>query len=307
MWAFGDGDVVINQPYATHIWTEPGDYLVALWGFNQSNPDGVGATILIHVFTQPVMHVSATSSNPQPPYLSWSTAATNIADALNVWFPGVQLLLVSNGVYAGGLSVTKPLALLSVNGPQFTVIDGGSTNRCVWLADGASLTGFTLTNGAFPGWEGGGVWGGTLYNCTLSGNSADVGGAARGSTLYDCTLTGNSARVGGGASDCTLYNCSLSGNSAMSGGNGGGADSSTLYNCTVVGNAANYCGGVSSSALCNCIVYFNQAGSAANYDPADLNTVLNYCCTMPLPTNGVGNICADPQLASARHLSASSP
>ena len=58
-----------------------------------------------------------------------------------------DVVLVTNGVYPGGVSVTKPLTLLSVNGPQFTIINGGGTNRCVSLTDGASLTGFTLTNG----------------------------------------------------------------------------------------------------------------------------------------------------------------
>ena len=38
-----------------------------------------------------------------------------------------------------------------------------------------------------------GVAGGTLNNCTLSGNSADVGGGAYYGTLNNCTLTGNSA------------------------------------------------------------------------------------------------------------------
>ena len=39
----------VNEPYTSHAWTAPGDYLVALWAFNDSYPGGVSATVTIHV------------------------------------------------------------------------------------------------------------------------------------------------------------------------------------------------------------------------------------------------------------------
>lgn len=58
--------------------------------------------------------------------------------------------------------------------------------------------------------------------------------------------------------------------------------------------------------LNNCIVYYNTALTEPNY-AIGLGSTLNYCCTTPLPTNGTGNLTAEPQLASASHLSIGSP
>jgi hypothetical protein len=80
---------------------------------------------------------------------------------------------------------------------------------------------------------------------------------------------------------------------------------SRLYGCTVTGNSADAGGGVSGGALYNCILYGNTAPIAANYFSGindygnSFETTLSYCCTTPLPTNGPGNIDADPRFVDA--------
>src|SRR3989442_14780582 len=110
-----------------------------------------------------VLHVDLNSTNPTPPFSNWSSAATNIQDAIDVANSGDQIL-VTNGVYQTGsrlvsgllknrVAVTKSVIVQSVNGPQLTVIQGVNANggssatRCVYLADGATLSGFTVAAG----------------------------------------------------------------------------------------------------------------------------------------------------------------
>ena len=202
---------------------------------------------------------------------------------------------------------------------------------------GGTLYNCTLTGNStdYAGsFGGGGSFGGTLYNCTLTGNSAaSIGGGTCFSTLYNCTLSGNSANFGGGAAGGTLYNCTLSDNSAEYGGGFipitfnvfGVVHLGALYSCTVTGNSADDGGGVYGAArLYNCVVYFNAASSGADYAGESyveggaggsttefFPPTFDYSCTMPMPTNGMGNITNAPafvdQLGGNLRLQSNSP
>jgi hypothetical protein len=241
--------------------------------------------------------------------------------------------LVTNGTYAGGgrsvnagmtnrVVVDKLLTAQSVNGPQVTIIQGYqvpvTTNgdgaiRCVYLAGGATLSGFTLTKGATllaspdsnqqsaggvwceptavvtncvlignsAFFSGGGAYGGTLNSCTLSSNVVtSLGGGASGATLNYCTLKGNrafyqngGAGIGGGAYSCTLNNCTLVSNTATY--LSGGADSCTLNNCVLTNNSALQSGGGASGGTLNaCILTGNSAGFGGGAYRARLNNCL---------------------------------
>ena len=324
-WDFGDGTVISNQlPSVSHSWLAQGDYTAALRAYNDSYPNGVSATVIIHVLENPLHYVSQTSTNPVAPYLSWDEAATNIQDAVDAAYVD-GTVLVTNGVYSTGgravigltgtaqmnrVSVTKQITIRSVNGPAVTVIQGNTGSgavRCVYLTNNTMLAGFTLTNGLTDAsgyindvrvQSGGGVFsessGVVISNCVLVGNSAYIeGGGAYSGTLINCLLVNNSVTAGeGGGASANLENCILIGNSAD---DGGGAWGGTLNNCILISNtAAEDGGGASISTLNNCIAYYNTAPSGSNYDVDFGPCTLNYCATTPLPTQGVGNITAEP-------------
>ena len=243
-------------------------------------------------------------SNPSArwPYATWSTAATNIQDAVDAALPG-NTVVVSNGVYntggrpAPGLLLTnrvvidKPITVRSVNGPLVTTIQGFSVPavhfgpnavRCVWITNGASLVGFTLTGGAtrdtggnYTERSGGGVWAypdALIHRCVISGNRAlRDGGGAYGGRHKDNLLSNNSAQFGGGA--------------------GFFLTSGAIIHCTVVNNEASGLGGGVDACdnIVNSILYFNTAPVGLNYN----ESTLSYSCTTPLPA-GAGNITNNP-------------
>ena len=176
------------------------------------------------------LYVSLTSTNPVPPYADWSTAATNIQDAVDASSDG-DLILVTSGVYATGgevfygaltnrVVINKAVTIQSVNGPEATIIQGyqdpaanylGSSNsvRCLYATNGAVVIGFTLTDGgtgpgeplkSFYDLQGGGAWCEStnviLSNCVLIANSAvSAGGGVYSGTLNNCLISSNSVRI----------------------------------------------------------------------------------------------------------------
>ncbi|HWW01486.1 MAG TPA: choice-of-anchor Q domain-containing protein [Candidatus Acidoferrum sp.] len=251
-------------------------------------------------------YVDSNNPNPTPPYTSWAVAATNIQDAVDAAAPGDQVL-VTNGLYQTGgrlaadgimtlVVVTNQLTLQSVNGAGVTAIDGGQSMRCLYLTNGAMLSGFTVNNGKTTTGQGGGVCCGSFSNevvvsCLVLSNSATSGGGISRGTVSNCVIAWNtSSGSGGGAESCLLNNCILSNNTAGLFGGGASGGISALNNCVVLGNTSAYnAGGVYGSILNNCLVLSNFCRSAG-MGGGTYECILNNCTICGNSAPGVGMI-----------------
>ena len=266
---------------------------------------GAGLILSLHAGAT-TYYVNVSNSSPTAPFTDWTTAATNIQDAIDASTNG-DLVLVTNGVYqfggrvmAGNLTnrvaLNMPITVQSVNGPWVTAILGvGATNgngavRCAWLTNNASLIGFTLTSGATRSSgdqvsleSGGGVWCAST-NC-LVGN---------------CLIVSNTAYAYGGG----VYSGTVSSSLIISNGsiiNDGASYQSVLKNCTVVSNATP--GVMNPLAMTNCIIYYNYGINCFSVS----GSAFSHCCTTPA-LSGTGNITNAPQLfADGIHLASGSP
>lgn len=246
-------------------------------------------------------YVNAGNPAPVPPYTSWTTAATNIQDAIGMTVNG-DTVLVTNGAYAYGgavmvgsltnrVALTNAITVESVNGPWVTtilgggIINGNPKVRCAWLTNEASLIGFTLTGGTAQTSEinGGGVW------C-----------ASSNAYVQDCVIVSNTASLlGAGVYQGTLTACLIRGNSGSA--PDGAVYQAVLNNCTIVSN--NSVGVVSPLAMTNCIIYFNVNNQ--NYSAS--GSAFSHCCTTPALA-GTGNFTNAPAFfVDGVHLANNSP
>jgi len=302
-WDFGDGATAADGIKVRHAWEAPGDYPVVLTAFNADHPAGVSVTNVVNVEAPGVCYVDAAGQNPEPPYATWATAATNLQDAIDACILG-GTVLVTNGTYRGGpyekaenralrsrIVITRDLTVRSVNGPAETAIVGaGDWNgsrlvsgphavRCVFMNTG-TLSGFTLadghtlTNGTYSGtWEydqsGGGAFafGGVLTNCIVKRCSAHVwAGGVIGGTLLNCTIEGNyGASTAGGAMFATLHNCVVTNNVSREWG--GGVHECQVSDSLLVNNRCGAVGqgGAGGGAGNSTLVRTELRGNSANW------------------------------------------
>ena len=269
-------------------------------------------------------HVSPSGTHLSP-YDSWATAATTIQAAVDAAIDG-DVVLVSNGVYNTGgkviagtlanrVAIDKAILVQSQNGPGQTFIVGEGRQgvdavRCVYLASGATLAGFTITNGHTRNFDaegseydhsgggilcestnslirdsivsgcsagnGGGVSGGTVYRSFLAGNVADnLGGGASGASVRQCTLSfGRAGFGGGGASGGIVEACRVHDNSA--GWSGGGVISAAVANSVIYDNTAANGGGTSFCAVRHSTICHNSGYAGSYYDTPVFNSILYY-------------------------------
>src|SRR5262245_59543115 len=97
-----------------------------------------------------------------PPFIDWTSAATNIEDAIVSASAG-DVIVVTNGVYSSGgkvmagtltnrVVIDKPITVQSINGAFVTTILGRTARdpgpvRGAWLTNGATLSGFSILYG----------------------------------------------------------------------------------------------------------------------------------------------------------------
>ncbi len=242
VWNFDDGTYSTNTLSVEHSWAVTGSFEVILTAYNADWPAGVSATQMLEIVSaeDTAVYVSMDGDDANEGG-SWATAKATIQAGVDAQeLPGGRVL-VGAGTYSLSAEITidSSVHVIGAYGPESTIVDGQGSVRCFYLGDADCVVeGLTVTNGHSDK-NGGGIY--CLYttsvtkDCIISGNSAfSIGGGVYSGTAYNCTISGNSVENkyggGGGMVFTTAYNCTITGNS---GTNGSGMSSGAAYNCVV--------------------------------------------------------------------------
>jgi len=222
-------------------------------------------------------------------------------------------VIVADGTYIEKINFPVPtqnknITLISENGPEFTIIDGGNSGTVVLFPANSDsiLKGFTITNGR--GSEGGGILiardaSPFITNCIITNNEASFGGGilcgdSSAPIITNCTFQNNSA-TGDRADDNggelhgaqnsmpIIINCDFKDNTSEH--NGGAMAFNTaeplIVNCTFDNNTAALSGGAislleSAPKITNCSFSNNSAltnpgGAISCNNPTPETTVTN--------------------------------
>ncbi|MEA2067918.1 MAG: choice-of-anchor Q domain-containing protein [Verrucomicrobiota bacterium] len=249
---FGDGTVLSNQLNATHSWSTTGQYPVVLAAFNTDHPSGISVTSVLTV-AEADQFVSPEGDNTDG--LSWATAKHSLQNAVDSTPEGGRVL-VTNGTYQvySEINVPKSIEILSVNGPDVTIINGHGSKRCINLGYyNTFVSGFRIQNGYDDVLGGGGVFCSSdtpvVSNCVFSGNSGNNhhGGGMLWGTAIDCSFTNNSGSYGGGMYEGRAIRCTFESNTAYE--RGGGASDCVADECLFKNNFSWKSGGGISGGI----------------------------------------------------------
>lgn len=199
-----------------------------------------------------------------PPFNDWSTAATNIQDAVDAadaaYVAGatIGLVRVAAGHYRlpATLSITNnPVILVNDAGRDETLIDGDGIRRTLTMTADGIIQGFTVTNG---------------YRTASTDNGSNIN-FSKG-TVDDCRIVGGLAGgFGGGVSvagTAKLINSVIAGNR---GGQGAGIVMSAglVADCIITNNISESYfqrgGGlrISGGTVERCLIAYNRGGEGA--------------------------------------------
>ena len=242
-----------------------------------------------------------TNGSHTAPFDTWARAATNIQSAADAATQTYAVVLVTNGTYAGettnagmgAVTITNSIVLMSVNGPEATIIRPVRDMRRGLLiqstATNAFVSGFAIRDALWWNLYTGGaaihMSAGTVSNCIID-NARSRGGVAGvymdGGRLVDCELTRNHSEEWqygrGGAiniasASAVVENCVITNNYTLCRYGGAGiymTANGTVRNCLLTKNegrrealgSESYGGAVAMSAgvLEHCTLADNYAG-----------------------------------------------